>query len=82
MRDLVHLIINIRDMGGNHGMRSLNRKRRSNMTEIDLTKPLKKTQSEWNSMMEYILKRCSKAKSIEILQCVWRGIEIIEEESQ
>ena len=52
------------------------------MTEIDLTKPLKKTQSEWNSMMEYILKRCSKAKSIEILQCVWRGIEIIEEESQ
>lgn len=52
------------------------------MTEIDLTKPLKKTQSEWNSMMKYILKRCSKAKSIEILQCVWRGIEIIEEESQ
>ena len=44
--------------------------------------PLKKTQTEWLSMMEYIRKRCSKAKSIEILQCVWNGIEIIEEESQ
>ena len=42
-------------------------------------KPLKKSHSEWMSMMNYIQKRCGKARTIEILQCVWNGIEIIEE---
>lgn len=46
------------------------------------SKPLKKSHSEWISMMNYIQKRCSKARSIEILQCVWRGIEIVEEVSE
>ena len=45
------------------------------------SKPLKKSHSEWISMMNYIQKRCGKARSIEILQCVWRGIEITEEGS-
>jgi len=43
------------------------------------SKPLKKSHSEWISMLNYIQKRCGKARSIEILQCVWNGIEIIEE---
>ena len=46
------------------------------------SKPLKKSHSEWTSMMDYIRKRCSKARSVEILQCVWRGIEIVEEGSE